>query len=218
MTLPFVIDPLAWPFAALAAGALVWAYTRPSHHFIKELWWTMVISKAEACRPLLGRHYKPNFAKTAITGRIFFWGLLTALSGTAAMSLAVCVGLVQSPAPPPPTLPPFDPTKFEIVFEGHVIYARPVAEPVVKPSFFSETWPYGSPSSFRERQDLIAKGVLFDGMPPDLAHSVLGPPTSTEDGHAQWYHNPEHRWHVAAGFRARIGDDGKYHEWTTDNW
>jgi hypothetical protein len=39
------------------------------------------------------------------------------------ISLAVYVGIVQNPPPPP--LPQFDASKFEIVTEGHKIYARP---------------------------------------------------------------------------------------------
>ncbi|MGH1364716.1 MAG: hypothetical protein ACRBF0_14230 [Calditrichia bacterium] len=80
----------------------------------------------------------------------------------------------------------------------------------------TEGWPYGTPSSFLERKALIDNGTLHDGMSRADAEAVLGPPTGVSADHLDWYHNPDHRWHVAAYFRADIRD-GKLYDWQTGN-
>lgn len=127
MTLPVVVHPFAWPLAALSAGVMVWAYTRRSDHSIKLLWWYMVASKADAYRPLLGRHYRFDPKRAATAGRVMFWFLMALLLGFAGISLAVCIGILQNPTQPSP--PAFDASKYEIVTEGQTIYARPKVAP-----------------------------------------------------------------------------------------
>jgi hypothetical protein len=89
-----------------------------------------------------------------------------------------------------------------------------VAEVPVTP--FSKDWPYGAPSSFAQRKALIDHGTLHDGMRRAEAETLLGPPTGERNGVLEWYHNPEHRWHVAACFRAEVRD-GKLYNWSTGN-
>lgn len=84
------------------------------------------------------------------------------------------------------------------------------------PSLFSASWPYGSPSSFSERMALIDNATLHDGISRKEAEAILGPPTSERNGMLDWYHNPEHRWHVAAYFRAELRD-GDLYNWSTGN-
>ena len=85
-----------------------------------------------------------------------------------------------------------------------------------KPAVLSAAWPYGSPSSYLARKALIDDGTLHDGMTKAEAEAILGPPTADGNGIVDWYYNPEHLWHVAAYFRAKVRNERLY-EWETGN-
>lgn len=130
MTLPFIMPPQVWPFALMAAGMLLWAYTRRTDHFLKRLFWYMAVSQAEAYRFLLGRHDRFNPKRATIAARVMFWLLMALLLSSATVSLAVWVGAVHNPASPAPSaLPAFDAGKYEIVTDGQTIDAHPKAGP-----------------------------------------------------------------------------------------
>jgi hypothetical protein len=125
MTLPFVVPPLAWPLAILAVAAGLWAYTRPTRHVIKQLWWYMVISRVESYRLLLGQHAGSNAVRATRVGRILFWLLMLPLMMFVIVSFLVCIGLLKNPPVPNTSSPHFDSSRFEIVTKGQSIEARP---------------------------------------------------------------------------------------------
>jgi hypothetical protein len=60
-------------------------------------------------------------------GRAVFCFFAASLLILTAASFLVCIGIVKNP--PPRSLPALDPSKYEIVTEGHTIYARPKPGP-----------------------------------------------------------------------------------------
>ncbi len=129
MTLPFVIDPLAWPLTILGILIAFWVYTRPTSHFIKQLGWYMASSKSESYHRLFARQYRVDTTLLARAGRVTFWLLILPLVACTMLSLLVCVGVLKNPPLPTGSPASFDPSKFEIVTEGKTIYARPKAAP-----------------------------------------------------------------------------------------
>ena len=70
--------------------------------------------------------------------------------------------------------------------------------------------------SYTERQQLIKDGKLRDGMTPDEAEMILGPPTTKTDTYLDWYYNPGHRRHVAPFYRAKL-KGGRLYKWKSSN-
>jgi hypothetical protein len=132
-------------------------------------------------------------------------------SGVAAVAVSF-MGGCTNPPPPDPAAGGALSTAASTPSERITQRESPLGPP------FTEAWPYGGPSSYRERQQLITSGVLHDGMTRSEAIRIMGGPTSETDRELVWYYNPDHLWHVAAGFRARKGDDGLLYNWRTDNW
>jgi len=134
ITLRYEIDPRIWPFALLGVIVTLWAYTRSNDHWIKRLALSMVVTKVQSYRWLLRRHYRFNLNRAAAGGRAVVWCIIASLSAVAVPSFLVCIGVLRNPPREVAVPGNFDPSKFEIVTEGHTIYARPKTLPTTNGS------------------------------------------------------------------------------------
>jgi hypothetical protein len=97
---------------------------------------------------------------------------------------------------------------------GHLRHQRDVSPEVSKrPEFFTDEWP---PTSYVEYKKLIGNGTLHDDMTMEEAQAILGKATGERSGYLEWYHNPEHRWHIAPYICAELRN-GKLYNWQTGN-
>ena len=129
MTLPFEVPSAAWPGAFIGSGLLWWVYRRPAHHWMKQLWWTSIESKAsDQAQVIRWFGGEPRFSRrrAEVGGKVVF-AILQAIFLTAGIvGLLVATDILQNPQRDARLLhPTTNPADYEIVTEGQTIYARP---------------------------------------------------------------------------------------------
>ncbi len=125
-TLPFTIEPSIWPLTAAAGLLLFWVYRSSPDNLIKQLWWSIIISKFETAHRWRRRPGPIDMQRLTRSMRVMFWIFEIFLIAATAASVLVFVGVLRNPPQPAPrVMTQEELDKTEIVVNGQTIYARP---------------------------------------------------------------------------------------------